>query len=908
MNISPDDWKTVSKLFDDLLDLPDNARQRWLDTLPDQYLVYRHTLQSLLASHAKIQTSDFLNTIAGADPNHTAAIEASLKPGTVIGAYVIEEQIGRGGMGTVWRAHRADGLIKRPVAIKLPYAALFVEGMAQRFVLERDILAQLTHPNIAHLYDAGTTENGQPFLALEYVQGVSLTEYCNTQQQDIRQRLQLALQMLEAVRYAHSHLVIHRDLKPSNILVTSEGQLRLLDFGIAKLLPSHAARAAMTEFGVRALTPDYAAPELISNGAITTATDVYSAGVVIYELLTGTRPYRLQRSSLAALEEAVLSDERIRPSRAAISDNHAAYCRSTVSKLKHELMGDLDTIVLKALKKNPDERYSTIDALHQDIERYLSDRPVLAQPDSKWYVARKFVARHRASVAIGTTMFTAIMIATSVAIYEARHAVVERDRALRLSARNETVTDFLNTLITEAAASEKPVTVTDMLKRSEALAESQYADNLDDRAAVLNLLGNYYGVTENVKHGVQLLDKAEELTRTSTDWDLRGDILCNKASFAEGDQATAKAISDLNTVVNDARTNDTVAAQCLTILSHVVGDRQDNQDNKDESLRLSLLALTHIERLPHHRADLYADVLDAVARAQFRIGKNDLADQYFDRAMQSLSSSGRQSSDQAKAIRNNWAVALIYAGDQRKAQILLDENLKIDSSSGSDLPVDIVLLSRRALVLYNLGDYAESMANSRQCIEHVAAGAIHFLAGCQLQLIYSNADAGDLLTAHRYLTDATKTIDPAFSQYSAARISLLAAQAKLALIEQRPAEALPLLDKVLTTGNQNLNHRSLLLRAEAHLMLNQLEEAQIDAQTALTLAKKLQGSVRYSNHTGLSWLMLARVQEKQNKRAEAQASLQNAILNLQNTVDSSHPALQQAQQLLQQPNTRHNQS
>jgi serine/threonine-protein kinase len=285
-------------------------------------------LRALLARRASAETDDILGTLPkftlAADAADQARSVASVVDGEIVGAYRLVREIGHGGMSTVWLAVRTDEQIKRPVALKLPHIHLNRQQFADRFARERDILAELTHPNIARLYDAGVTEAGQPFLAIEYIDGMPVTEYCDRRRLPIRARIDLFLQILGAVQYAHSHLVIHRDLKPSNILAAQDGRVTLLDFGIAKLIPEGpASETQLTLLGGRALTPDYASPEQIAGEPLSTSSDVYSLGVVLYELLTGVRPYRLKRDSRGALEDAILSVDPLRPGQAAFDAPHA---------------------------------------------------------------------------------------------------------------------------------------------------------------------------------------------------------------------------------------------------------------------------------------------------------------------------------------------------------------------------------------------------------------------------------------------------------------------------------------------------------------------------------------------------------------------------------------------------------
>jgi len=349
--------------------------------------------------------------------------------------------------GAVWLAERIDGLVKRAVALKLPILAASRQTLAERFAREREILAPLAHPHIARLYDAGFAADGQPYLALEYVDGDPITAYCDGARLAVRARIELFGQVLAAVQYAHVNLVLHRDLKPSNVLVTPQGEVKLLDFGIAKLMAEGAAHeTALTRLAGPALTPDYAAPEQISGAPLTTASDVYSLGVILYELLAGRRPYRLKRQTRGELEEAILAQDVARPS-STVSGGEVASKRSTnASKLAKQLAGDLDTIVLKALRKAPADRYATAEAFAQDLERYLRGQPVTAQPDSAWYRASKFASRNKLALSAGAVAVAALLAGTSVALWQTH---VARQETVRASASK----DFVDRLFQSAARS-----------------------------------------------------------------------------------------------------------------------------------------------------------------------------------------------------------------------------------------------------------------------------------------------------------------------------------------------------------------------------------------------------------------------------------------------------------------------
>jgi serine/threonine-protein kinase len=493
----------LSKLLDEVLELDVDERPNWIEGLSEAFETLKPTLRKLLLAPASHETIDVVGfgrhiraAVAGAA---TLADSLQLEAGARVGPYVLIREIGVGGMGRVWLGRRMDGQLNRRVALKLPFAGPLERELMARFARERDILAALTHPNIARLYDAGITEAGQAYLALEYVEGSSLTAFCNARHLPVGARLKLFLQVLQAVKYAHANLVIHRDLKPSNILVTDAGDVRLLDFGIAKLMIAGEAReTALTQFTGRALTPDYASPEQIAGAPLNISSDVYSLGVLLYELLTGERPYRLSRDSRAALEEAILASDPVRPSQAIRDEQKAAAAGLSVAKLRRVLAGDLDTIVLKTLRKKPAERYATVDAFLQDIERHQAGQPVLARPDSALYRFGKFVARNR--FAMGGALMGALVLlgATVLSLRQARIAREQATLAQGQARRAQAVQGFLldifraNTHLQPDPLKARQTTAREMLDiGTERIGES--LKNVPDaQAEVLATLGDMY--------------------------------------------------------------------------------------------------------------------------------------------------------------------------------------------------------------------------------------------------------------------------------------------------------------------------------------------------------------------------------------------------------------------------------
>src|ERR1700674_3218511 len=438
--MTPERWQQVSEALDKLLHFSTTQRLDYLAEVARGDPELHRELESLLASHEEVG-AEFLNTPASptapgeveADPQHTLL-------GRRLGAYEIVELIGIGGMGKVYRAFRADDQYRKQVALKVVRGGQDSGFVISRFKNERQILASLDHPNIARLLDGGTTEEGVPYFVMELIEGKTIDRYCNDNNLATAERLKLFLQVCSAVQLAHQRLIVHRDLKPGNILVTSDGVPRLLDFGIAKLLDPDTGEGSeptltMTQF--RAFTPGYASPEQVKGEPITTASDVYSLGVVLYELLTGCSPYGRSSRTPHEISRAVCDLEPVKPST-------AIRCRSASprrgeppvaggesNKLSRRLKGDLDNIILMALRKEPQRRYSSVEQFAQDIRRHLENLPVIARQDTAGYRASKFIARHKIGVATTAAFAIILLTALLVTVREARIAREQRARAER---------------------------------------------------------------------------------------------------------------------------------------------------------------------------------------------------------------------------------------------------------------------------------------------------------------------------------------------------------------------------------------------------------------------------------------------------------------------------------------------
>ncbi len=414
--MDPQRWRKVEELFHHALDRPPAEREAWLEEACTGDAELRAEVESLLASD-RTEAHGFVGASVEQAVLELQA-DSTPKPRTMIGRpvgpYKLIQELGRGGMGAVYLAARADEQYESKVAIKLVRPGLDTEFILRRFRRERQILAHLQHPNIARLFDGGTTEDEIPYLVMEYIEGSWITTYAKEHQLNLEARLRLFLPVCDAVEYAHRNFIVHRDLKPGNIMIDKRGTPKLLDFGVSKLLHGEQRDVAETQ-GVGMMTPDYASPEQILGEPVVIASDVYSLGAVLYELLTGVRPHHIEQCTPLALERAICLDPVIPPSQAARNDR----------ALSRRLAGDLDNIILRAMQKEPERRYASVEHMAEDLRRYLAHRPVIARPDSLAYRVGKFVRRNR--LVVGASLLLALAVGGSVVLLE-REARIAQER------------------------------------------------------------------------------------------------------------------------------------------------------------------------------------------------------------------------------------------------------------------------------------------------------------------------------------------------------------------------------------------------------------------------------------------------------------------------------------------------
>lgn len=498
--------------FDRLVELPASEREGELAVLRSRSAELAAAVQALLLADAAASgvLDHGVQAIAAAVMADEAGLaEGALKSGDRIGAFVLQRLLGHGGMGEVWLAERRDSLqtdaFVQLVALKVLKRGMDSVALSARFMQERRILAELNHPHFARFIDGGVSIDGRLYFAMEYVEGTNLLEHAQANRLGVRERVRLLAEVSEAVAYAQNHLVVHRDLKPSNILVDASGQPRILDFGIAKLLGERAPDDALTQTGIHALSPAYAAPEQVLGEAISTATDVYALGTILFELITGSLPHPRPQRSLEALvvqvnnEQTPLPSEVIRRSGVTSDTGYSA-------RMQREVAGDLDTIVVTALKREPARRYASAAALAEDLRRWLDARPIAAQPDSRTYRLKKFVARNSVMVGSASTVLLALVAGLAVALWQANVAREQAGLARLAATRAENeaatgrrITDFALSLVHElnphGRATSAPKTPKQLIVSSIARARAELKDDPDARAALLTKLGMLLSVS-----------------------------------------------------------------------------------------------------------------------------------------------------------------------------------------------------------------------------------------------------------------------------------------------------------------------------------------------------------------------------------------------------------------------------
>ena len=918
-------WRRLSARLDEALDLGADERAAWLERLAASEPDLVGDIEALLADHAASVAAGFLAGSAAvrmAEPDLAASLA-----GQTLGNYTLERAIGEGGMGSVWLAHRSDGRYAGRVAVKLLNASLIGRSGGERFKREGAILARLAHPNIARLIDAGVTGAGQPFLVLEYVEGERIDRFCDRARLDVAARLRLFLDVLAAVAHSHANLIVHRDIKPVNVLVATDGVVKLLDFGIAKLLDDGSLAAEATELtraGGRALTPEYAAPEQLLGEPVTTATDVYALGLLLYMLLGGQHPLGASPRSTAELVKTIVDTPAPRLSDAVFSTRTtthgamvatAASRSTTPERLQRTLRGDLDNIVAKALKKSPAERYGTVSAFAEDLRRTLAYQPISARPDSLVYRTVKFARRNRGPVAVGALAVAAIVAglvgtvtqahraageATRAAL-EAREAQHERDRAVQELAHAEATDEFLGFLLEEGA--DKPFTTAQLLVRGEQLIERQFASDPGLRARLLLTLANLYVDAMEPHKAEALLLRAQASAKAVVDAPLQARVDCSLAAhFGDTyafDRAQPLFDSAIARLKSEPELDLAALAQCFTARSMVSMLRGD----ADAALADAQAALASLGTPRPGQRSLAVTAYSALADARSMRGEMALAVAEYQRAIDMLGAMGRGRTSQAVALLNGLGLRLSKAGQTLRAAAVYEQGLAIAREIENADNVGPGIETNYGKVLVDLGRAREAMPLFENALAsatergHARSIAMVSLLSAPAWCAENNLDRCEALL-ERARVQMQATLPARHPMLGTLEME----EAQLALARRQPTAAREHLRQGLSifdAGKEwNPNRlRTLTLLARAELQLGNQAAASDDAAQAVAQARATLGGFAQSAWLGEALLVQAEVENAEGDKAAA-ATLAEALGQLRETMGDGAPSTREATTLL----------
>ena len=794
--MTEDRWQSVKRIFNDVVSAPAGERSARIDAACAGDDELRRDVEALLAQHEA--DGDAIRSsieIAAVDALET---HNDIGPGQTLGAWRLRRLLDRGGMASVYLADRAEADYDQQAAIKVISPALISADDLQRFGDERRILARLQHKYISRLIDGGTTDDGVSWLAMEYVRGERIDEYCDSHRLDLRSRLALFLKVCAAVHDAHRNLVVHRDIKPSNILVDDNGDPKLLDFGVARLFDD--SRPDLTVVGQRAMTPRYASPEQLRGQPLTTATDIYSLSVLLYELLAGTSPYSVDTTDAVALQTAICEGEREPPSKAVQRSERFGQAPAAGRRLTRDLQGDLDNIVVIGLRHEPERRYASVQALADDIRRYLRNEPVMARPDTWHYRAGKFARRNRVPLATAVVMLVIIAMLSGLFV---DRVIAERDAAEAARARAEEMSAFLQELLGGAdrfASAGEAVTVRDILDSGAERVRTELADQPIEQARMMQTIADTY-------HALSLYEPALELTEQAYDIRLRelgpdhvetlqsmrgrgllgylsgGDISASIrlleetrdlqiASLGEGSHEVAATRRELGNALRNDGSNSRaldefrIAYQVLTALPaghehhryeadllNQIGNTFDALGEPEQALASYQQAIDLLRQREQESDPLYGALLNNIGLVHRRAGRLDEALSYMEPAVEHTRRIlGEQSEDYEVQLSSLGRTLAQMGRFEQANDYLLRASAVGETLYGTDHPYYAWGLVNKARLRQLEGNHIDAvrLLDRAIAIYRDAYGDYHpFLAAAEVGLSDSRIELGDPASAEQ---------------------------------------------------------------------------------------------------------------------------------------------------------------
>jgi serine/threonine protein kinase len=905
--IASDDWPKISPYLDEALSIAEEQRDAWLSEIRNKSPELADRLRARLEEHAQLAHEHFLDV----SPAPVSAVVGC--PGQAVGAYVLVSLAGTGGMGRVWMAKRNDGRFDRSVAIK--FLNFLVGGSAEeRFRKEGSILGRLRHPHIAELIDAGVSPSGQPYLVLEFIDGEHIDSYSDRMQFSTEARIRLFLDVLDAVSHAHANLVVHRDIKPSNVMVSKQGCVKLLDFGIAKLLEEGSLEATGGTQAGSAMTPLFAAPEQIKGEPVTTRTDVYSLGVLLYLLLTGRHPAGPGPYSTADLVRAIVEIDPPRPSLAvlqSISDREGATKRdpSDTTRRAQSLRGDLDIVIAKAIKKNPADRYETVSALAADLRSYLEHKPVSARPDTLRYRAAKFVRRNRLAVAVVMLACVATIGGVTGIVIQGRRAQTERDFAIHQLARVQRHDELLEFLLSNAAPSGKPFTVNELLQRAERILNRQRTGNQEQRVELLDWIGGDYSAQDQPTLARPLLENAYQLSRNLADPAIRAEASCAFGAVLARDEDLTRAESlvqeGLRELPNDARFAISRVG-CLRKGSEVSRQKGDSS----EAVRRMEHAQRALRESPFDSDELEMGIWLDLASMLSEAGRDQEAIADFNRAAAIMSSLGRDETQTGIVLFNNLGLELDQVGRPLEAEAIYRHVIDISRDNSNEDAVSQMVLNNYARIqrelnhLVEAADYAER-ANSKA--ERAGDKLVINQSLLERSRIYlAQHDPSRSEAMLRQVEPKLRQVLPpghyAFASVASGRAMIALERRDAATAKRLIDESISIVEAAIRSGGEGafLLPRLLIMRSDIECAAGQPENAEADARRALGQLQPDMQAGSFSSRVGYAQLSLARALASQHKQEQSHQAARVAQEQLRSTIGADHSDTHLAEQLAAQ--------
>ncbi|MHB8812244.1 MAG: serine/threonine-protein kinase [Steroidobacteraceae bacterium] len=891
--IEAERWQRLSPHLDRVLGLPEEQWPAYLTALERDDPAAAAELDRLLRARQDARFTGFLDR---AVPYPQLPPAPTPLIGRCVGSYVIEAEIGHGGMGGVWRAKRMDGRYDASVAIKLLHLAWLGRAGEQRFLLEGRLLARLDHPNIARLIDAGVLEDGQPYLVLEYVEGRPIDAHCDTVALDTEARIRLFLEVTDAVAHAHRHLIVHRDLKPSNVLVTLEGSVKLLDFGIAKLVDT-SPNSPPTRTMLQGFTPRYAAPEQLLGNPVTTATDVYALGIMLYELLVGRHPFARSPTTAGTDAELMHSTLTTPPPRASLA--------ATAQAGRRRMLGDLDNILAKALEKDPGDRYESVGALANDLRRFLAHEPVQARPITVGYRASRFVRRHRGGVASATLIALALIGTSVFALVQMLDARARRDQALAEAQRAQAEADLTEFVIGDSLSRIPGDLVRDRLDRARQFIARRYARSPALAAWLLvDVSGRYIEIGE-YRTAAAVIRDVEAINSRVHDPMITAQFACDHAGdlVLAGDltHAQTSLATGLESLRRVGDPRPAIVASCADsagLVWQAQGDYGQAVAREREAQHMLVAA-------GMYGASRYTSTTNNLGRALMMAGDYRGSWTVMRDLLALVRAMGRSGTSSYWAMMHNACRALLGGGQPRQAVEFVDQALADARREDPTFQLPYTVAGCRATARVLEGDPAADADLMRAAQAASAGGYSTSSTFYPAMTVVVALERDDLTTADSRWAALASTEDHALAvaDHSAEGVRLLLLHARLDLAHGHTDAASHRLDlarSLIGARRQPINPDSFdleLLTARAAMQNGDYAQAVRHADDAVALARAAAVDRTSSAWVGEALLARAQAEKSLGETGATMADAREAVRHLEANLLPTQPLIAAARRL-----------